>query len=103
VSKQGVAARVSARPIEPESAPAVPQVIAHAYALVQDPSGGWHALHLEGVSAQKITRLEPNTRPEPPTFAVSRVSLAIERQFRQDMRDSAARGRARAREAAVKP
>lgn len=99
MSKQG-AARVSARPSgasEPlESAPSAPELWPHAYALVQDERGGWYALHLEGVTAQKVTRLEPNGRSEPGMFAASRVTLAIERQFRSDMRASAERSRARA-------
>ena len=74
--------------------PPAPELLPHAYAHVQDAQGGWHALHLEGVSAQKVTRLEPNARPEPGMFAASRVTLAIERQFRMDMRANAARGRA---------
>lgn len=88
-----VTARVSAKPAsEMESAP---ELLPHAYALVQDGRGGWHALHLEGVTAQKVTRLEPNARPEPGMFAASRVTLAIERQFRLDVRATAAQGRAR--------
>jgi len=98
VSKTEIA-RVSARPKAPAAAlppelaePVVVkpgELVAHAYALVQDERGGWHALHLEGVSAEKITRMEPNRRPEPGMFAVSRIKIAVEDRLRLMLRDQA--------------
>lgn len=101
-------ARASARPAQPVSQPQPDplepvvvkpgELVGHAYAIVQDEKGGWHALHLEGVSAQKITRMEPNRRSEPGMFAVSRVKIAIEDRLRLMLRDQARASRERAKE-----
>jgi hypothetical protein len=52
----------------------------HAYAMVQDARGGWYALHLEGVTAEKVTRMEPNGRREHGGFAMSRIVEAVQKR-----------------------
>lgn len=52
----------------------------HAYAMVQDERGGWYALHLEGVKAEKVTRLEPNGKREHGGFAMSRIVQAVQKR-----------------------
>lgn len=102
-------ARPSARAKAPEPASAEPvvvkpgELVAHAYALVQDERGGWHALHLEGVSAQKIKRMEPNRRPEPGMFAVSRIKIAVEDRLRLMLRDQGRASRERKAKEAQQP
>lgn len=54
-------------------------VIAHAYALVWTPTGHV-AVHLEGVTAEKVTYLEPNGRPEQKALAASRIANSAERR-----------------------
>lgn len=56
------------------------KLLPHAYAMVQDPRGGWYAVHLEGVRAEKVTRLEPNGRREHGGFALSRAVMAMQRR-----------------------
>jgi hypothetical protein len=59
------------------------KLLPHAYAMVQDERGGWYAVHLEGVTADKITRLEPNGRREHGGFALSRVVMAMQRRHHE--------------------
>lgn len=68
---------------QPEKKPDAPNeglgVIPFAYALVQTPSG-FLAVKLEGVTAQSVTYLEPNGRPELRRLAAMRTANEIERR-----------------------
>lgn len=57
---------------------AIPSEIPFAYAIVQNASGGWLAVCLEGVTAREVVRLEPNGDAEPQARAMMRVNRAIE-------------------------
>lgn len=56
------------------------KLLPHAYAMVQDERGGWYALHLEDVTAKKITRMEPNGRREHGGFAMGRIVEAVQKR-----------------------
>ena len=49
-----------------------------AYAIIEGPPGKWSAVCLEGVTARKVQRIEPNGQPEPQARAMMRVIRAIE-------------------------
>jgi hypothetical protein len=69
---------------KPVAAPVVNDglgVIAHAYALVPTLDGRFVAVHLEGVTAQALDRIEPNGRAEPAPAAVQRCVTAMDRRL----------------------
>ncbi len=57
------------------------ELIAHAYAVIPGPSAGeFYAVHLEGVRAEKITRLEPNGRREPALRCAQRIENVMHKR-----------------------
>lgn len=74
------AARASASKNEPPAAPPPYEPVEHAayaYAIVEGPPGKWSAVMLEGVTARKVTCIEPNGQPEPQARAMMRIQSAI--------------------------
>lgn len=58
-------------------------VISHAYALVPAGVGRFITVHLEGVTARTVERLEPNGRPELGALAVQRCGNDMEKRLRR--------------------
>lgn len=58
--------------------------IPHAYALVPVPGkpGHYHALHLEGVIAEKVTDLTPDAKTTAPVRGMERIFDAMNRRHR---------------------
>lgn len=59
--------------------------IPHAYALVpvKGRPGHYHALHLEGVIAEKSTDLTPDGKTTAPVYGLERLFIAMNKRHRQ--------------------
>ncbi len=71
-------------PLTIEVDPLLRVPIPHAYALVPHPDkpGLFYAVHLEGVSAERLTHVEPSARPSHGPYQLQRIYREMETRHR---------------------